>query len=189
MTISEDELKARMVRSCLADENGHSVVRWNHWGMYLDRPLTLTVVDRLANILRERRDSFDLICPIPTSGFPLAAMLFSAVDVPALASYHWRDQRFHAESILLEFTKKLGRGPRVCTIDSSVQTGLSLFLCDQMIRERLLGEIVLAVSVVDNDMMPRNQIDPIKTQFSKEGKLRVLWRVSELRNSYPAPAG
>lgn len=183
MNSPEDAVKSRLASLCL-DETHQGRRQWNHWGMYLDRALTLSVVDRLASIVEQHRDEFDLLCAIPTSGFPLAAMLFQRLLVPHFASFHWTDQTFHAEDRLKIFTENLGRAPRICTVDSSIQTGLSLFLCDQMVRDRLKGDVVLAVSILNNDIEP--EPDPIKEQFEKLGKLKYLWRLSELPRTHSA---
>lgn len=177
-----DDCKAKLFALCVqprTDAGTSLPPTWNHWGLYLDRQLTLKITAAMAEILAARRDEFDFICPIPTSGFPLGAILFSAAEMPGMISFHWKDARFHAEDALLEMCQ--GRKPRICAIDSSIQTGLSLYLCDQMVRERLGGEVVFATAIVNNDLVDAKTVDELKTAFLDTGRLETLCTMSDLR--------
>lgn len=183
--LSDSELRHRVAELCLIGYQGAGdpiFPQWNHWGLYLDRVVTLEVVARLATILRKHRSQYDILCPVPTSGFPLGAMLYQNVDVPVLASFHWRDAEFHAESSLRRFIETLGHPPRVCAIDSSISTGSSLYLSQQMIKERLGGTVDLVVTVVDNDVVLQEFVDPIKAEFISSRKLFTLFKVSDLES-------
>jgi hypothetical protein len=138
-------------------------------------------VDYLVEVIQRDRDGFDFICPIPTSGFPLGAMLFQRLNVPFFASFHWRDAEFHAESLLRDLCRTLPQGrPRVCAIDSSVNTGASLYITKRLLEERLDATIELVATIVDNDLVHKDQIDPIKTEFIQNGKLKAIYRTSDL---------
>lgn len=182
-TISQSVAKLCLERY---DVNGGSgYPKWNHWGLYLDRSVAVEVLEQVAAKIEPLQAEFDVLCPIPTSGFPLAAFLLTRLQVPVLASFHWHDNAFHLESELLEFCNGLSRPVRVCAIDSVIHTGTSLFLCRKMVRERLKGEVTALVAIANNDCEPRDLIDPVKQEFQDEGRIHTIFTVSELLRLCP----
>jgi orotate phosphoribosyltransferase len=177
------ELKKKVADLCLDGYYSHGDEQypiWNHWGLYLDRSATGLVIDKLAQSLDELAGQYDIVCPLPTSGFPIAGMLFARCEAQVLASFHWKDARMHAEDELLKICSGMSRPVRVCAIDSVVHTGTSLFLANAMIERRLNGTIVSLLAIADNDLVSSDLVDPIKKQFAKDDKLRTLFSVSDL---------
>jgi orotate phosphoribosyltransferase-like protein len=138
----------------------------------------LVVLDALRPLVE--REQCDLIMPIPTSGFPIAGMLFAVGDAGPLVSFHWRDEQLHAEAKIRSLIEALGHPPRICAIDSVVHTGTSLYVADAMMRARIGCGISAVVSIVNNDLVPVGLTDPIKVSFETSGKFKYLFRVSDL---------
>lgn len=177
-------LMSRVAELCLDgyyEFRGKHYPYWNHWGLYLDKTATELVINAMLQLMQIKLPGVAALCPIPTSGFPIGALLFSRSDVQMLASFHWKDSAFHFEDTLrAKLDADRAHPGTVCAVDSSVHSGSSLFQCSKVVNARLDRDLSGILAIVNNDLIDSCLLDPMKAEFLESGRLHALFRVSEL---------
>jgi orotate phosphoribosyltransferase len=182
--VQESALAKAVAELCLGgtyDYEGVSYPTVDLWGLYLNRDVWKLVLRELVARFESLSPSCDMLCPVPTSGFAIAGELYALCSIPLMASCYPPDQSSHVHDELAALAKQLGRPVRVCLVDSVIHEGTSLYVASAMLEGAIHAEVVGALCVADNDLIPESELSPLKRELMAAGRLHSVFRVSQLR--------
>ena len=183
MAVKEETLAKAVADLCLGDSYEFRGVRYptvNLWGLSLNREVWKLVMRELAQSVEQLTPPCDLLCPIPTSGLAVTGELYAICSIPMMASVYPPDRSAHVETELRDMARRLGRPVRVCLVDAVIHEGTNLYVASTLLGGAMPAEVVAAVAIADNDLIPETELDAAKKQLIAAGRLQSVFRISEL---------